>query len=140
MAVWDPAAAWQEAIALTPSLNLAREHRLTGWNLHCDGCAAYPAINVLVDEWLYGIQLLHGRTPPLRDLEHAAILQPATSYRWGAPLAKAVQLRKAIIYDVLRRASALSPSAPLTDITLPGSGTLLLPALLTHMRPTPALP
>ncbi len=63
-AVWDPAAVLQEAIALTP-LDMAREHRLTGCNLHCNVYAAYPAINVLVDEWLYGIQLLHGRRPLL---------------------------------------------------------------------------
>ncbi len=89
--------------------------------------AAYPAINVLVDEWLYGIQLPHGRTPPLRDLEHAALLQPTTSYRWGSAMAKAVQLRKAIIYDVLRRASILCPNAPLTDVTQPGSGARVHP-------------
>ncbi|KAK9848237.1 hypothetical protein WJX84_007118 [Apatococcus fuscideae] len=90
---------------------------------------AYPAINVLVDEWLYGIQLPHGRTPPLRDLEHAALLQPTTSYRWGSAMAKAVQLRKAIIYDVLRRASILCPNAPLTDVTQPGSGSFSPAAL-----------
>lgn len=84
--------------------------------------AAYPAVSILVDEWLHGIQMGAGRTPPLRDLEHAALVQPTTSYRWGSAMAKAVQLRKAIIYEVLKRTAMSSPNLPLNEIIQPGSG------------------
>ena len=83
---------------------------------------AYPAVSTLVEEWLHGIQMANGRTPPLRDLEHAALAQPTTSYRWGSAMAKAVQLRKAIIYEVLKRTAISCPGLPLTEITQPGSG------------------